>query len=111
MYSKHGINRVVERVVLNNQKSNKRYKKNQKKKLLKKAVKKYKKDIENHFAYLNASNGIRYYYANLDEDNNCNKYIRSYYGKLITVVKVNFDDELRRYHNIKDINGRNYKYE
>ena len=93
MFTKHGLNRMLERVVL---KQNKRMNKRQRKKLESKARMKFNKDMEKKVATIKSKNGKIYVYANLKEDNSCTKYVLSSKYKLITVMEVNLDEEKKK---------------
>ena len=90
MYTKHGLNRMLERVVL---KQTKRFNKKQRKRYKKRANQKFQKDMKNMFAYYNCSNGKKIIYTDLQQDKSCTKYILSETKKIITVIKVNFQEE------------------
>lgn len=90
MYTKHGLNRMLERVVLT---QNKKFNKKQRKRYHQKAKKKLDEDMNNMIAYYNCSKGRKIIYADLKEDNSCTKYVLSETKKIITVMKVNFLEE------------------
>lgn len=90
MYTKHGLNRMLERVILN---QSKKFNKKQRKKYKNKANQKFQKDMKNMFAYYNNSNGKKIIYTDLKKDKSCTKYILSETKKIITVIKVNFQEE------------------
>lgn len=103
-YSSHSLWRMVDRVV---DTSRKRMNKKQRKKAFLKMPQKIAEDTKKRFAYFD-ENGYEYYYVNLEPSNMCLKYIR-YNSKVITVVKVNFYNELKK-HPIKFVQKKIENY-
>ena len=91
-YTKHGLSRMVERVVYNQKK---KFNKKQITKKQKIAMNKFEEDNRNKIAIFN--DGMKVYiYSNLNENNECTKYVLIN-KKIITVVKVNFLQECKKY--------------
>lgn len=90
MYTKHGLNRMLERIVLT---QNKKFNKKQRKRYKNKAKKKLNEDMKKMIAYYNCSDGRKIIYSDLKKDNSCTKYVLSETKKIITVMKVDFIKE------------------
>ena len=95
MYTKHGLNRMMERVLLN---QNRKFNKRQRERIKSKAQSKYSKDFNKKIAVSMDSHGIKYYYVDLRDDNTCLKYVVTPENKVITVYETNLLDEQKKYH-------------